>query len=506
MIARKSALIMLTNIINGILGYVAIFLIARYMDAPDYALGVIGFAYGFVALFVIFSDLGFDRAHIKRISEGKNIGICIGTFFSIKIFLTAVMVVLLVLAIVGWKYLLGKGFESPEHETAVYIMLVYFVLWSLTQSMRSTYNARKEIAKAQIPMFFETLGRVAATVVVVFNGMGIIALAYTYVIGEIVVFITTLFFFRGYRIEKPSMEYVRLYVKFALPLAIVVASTKIMTNIDKVLIQLFWDAVEGGNYYAVFRLSRFLDIATLAIGTLLFPTMSALHANNDLEGIKKLSFKSERYLSMVISPIIFFMVFLAKPVVHILLSDKFYPAIPILQILPFFALFDALDRPYQSKLMGMDLPHFARNRVIIMVTVNVILNIILIPRDIQMFGIDLAGMGAVGAAIATVVAYFVGLVYTRIQVWKISKMHVNYRIVLHFIAAFIMGVTLFYLDTICPVQRWYDLITFGLIGMGIYLAILYLVREFDKTDFNLFIDTINAKKMLMYIREEIRGK
>ena len=54
MIARKSALIIFINLVNGLLGYLAIFLVARFMDTPDYALGVVSFAYGFVSLFHIF--------------------------------------------------------------------------------------------------------------------------------------------------------------------------------------------------------------------------------------------------------------------------------------------------------------------------------------------------------------------------------------------------------------------------------------------------------------------
>jgi O-antigen/teichoic acid export membrane protein len=414
------------------------------------------------------------------------------------------MIILLISAILIWKYVLGRGFESPEHETAVYILLIYFIIWSFCQILLNTYKARREIAKAQIPMFFETLCRVIATAYVVFNNLGIIALAYTYVIGEIAVLITSIFLFKGYKIKKPRVDYIKSYIKFAFPIAIVIASTKIMTDLDKVLIQLFWNATEGGNYFAVFRLSRFLDMATMSIGVLLFPTMSALHSKKDIKSIKKLSYLSERYLSMIIFPIVFFMIFLAEPVVHIMLSDKLYPAIPILQILPIFALFDALDRPYQMKLLGMDLPHFTRNRILIMVLVNVILNIMLIPKDIQLLKIDLAGMGGVGAAIATVIAYFIGLVYTRIKVWQISKIKINLKIIFHMIGALIMGIFLYYLNIIYPISRWYDLLGFIFLGLGVYLLVLFIFQEIKKEDINFFIDTLNIKKMIKYIMDEIK--
>jgi len=497
---------MATQVLNGILGYLAIFMVARYMDAPDYALGVVSFAYGLVAIFNVFGNLGFEHAHIKRISEGKDLAACMGTFVAVKMVLTGFMGILLVVCLLVWKYLLGRGFESPEHETAVYVMLLYFSLWSLTQIMRSTFRARRETAKEQIPMFFETLARVTATIYIITVGWGAVALAWTYVAGELAVFFTALLFFKGYSIGRPSWGYFKSYVQFALPLAFVVASTKIMTNIDKVLIQLFWNATEGGNYFAIFRLCRFLDMATLAIGTLLFPTISALHARNDSVGIKKLSLLSERYLSMIMVPIVFLMIFLSRPIIHVMLSNKFYPAVPILQILPLFVLFDAMERPYQVKLIGMNLPHFARNRILLMVAINVGLNLILVPKDIRFLGIDLLGLGGEGAAIATVVAYFVGLVYTRIVVWKVSGITVNFRIGYHFLAALIMGFVVSLLTEYYLIVRWYELAVFGLMGLGIYLSILLLVKEFTRSDFDLFMDTLNVKKMFIYIKEELSSK
>jgi O-antigen/teichoic acid export membrane protein len=479
------------------------------MDAPDYSLGIISFAYGFVALFTIFSNLGIDQAHIKRVSEEINPDQCISTFATLKVLLTGFMSLLLISAVFVWKYLLGRGFESTEHETAVYIMLIYFILWSFTQIFLVTYRARKEIAKAQLPMFFETLGRVVATIFIVINDLGVIALAWTYVFGEICVLLTCFIFFRGYKInfQKPTIEYLKLYASFAIPMAIVVASTKIMTNIDKVLIQFFWSATEGGNYFAVYRLSKFIDMATKAIGMLLFPTISTLYIKKNLNQIKDLAYKAERYLSMIIFPIVFFMIFMSEPIVHIMLSDKFYPAIPILQILPIFALFDALEKPYQMKLLGMNLPHFTRNRILLMVFINIILNLILIPKDIKSLGIPLFGLGAVGAAIATVSAYFIGLIYTRIIIWKVSNITINIRIILHLIAASLMGLIITLLNNyVFQVNRWYELVFFGIIALCIYFLILYILQEFSREDFNLFMDTLNMKKMSKYIKYELLNR
>ncbi|MEA2053855.1 MAG: flippase [Candidatus Thermoplasmatota archaeon] len=504
MIARKSALIIATQLANSILGYIGLKFIALYMDPWEY--GVVGFAYGFVALFSVFGNLGFDSAHVKRVSEGKDLRKCIGTFISVKLFLAGFMASVVILSIAIWKYVIGRGFESPLHEQTVYVMLAYFALLVLTQSMISTFNARKEIAKVQLPLFGYTFARVIVTIFVAFYGLGALALAYAYVFGEIFHFIIALLFFREYSVSKSSLEYFKDYSKFAVPMAIASASAIIMANIDKVFIQLFWSARQVGEYFAIFNLSRFIILFVTAVGMLLFPTISEHHAKNNMKEIKKLTLLSERYLSMIVFPIVVIMVFLAEPIIHILLSDKYMPALPVLQILPFFVLIEALSRPYSSQLSGMDMPTLNRNRVVLMAVGNVLLNLILIPRDIKSMGLKLAGLGGEGAAIATVVSYIVGLTYIRIVAWRVTGIKGNYRIIFHGMATGVTAFVLYHVNKVTYIGRWYELAGVAAFGMAVYFAILFVMREFKREDFDLFMDTLNIKKMFGYIREELKGK
>jgi len=180
--------------------------------------------------------------------------------------------------------------------------------------------------------------------------------------------------------------------------------------------------------------------------------------------------------------------------------------LPVLQILPLFVLMEALARPYVSKFQGMDMPKIIRNRVLLMMIINIILNLILIPRDIRSIGIKLVGLGTEGAAIATVSSYIFGLVYIRVKAWKVSAMRGNPRIVLHVVASMVMGLILWYLLRLTIISRWYHLIIMAMVGIAIYFAILYMFKEFRKKDFNFFMNTLNIKKLLSYIGEEIRGK
>ena len=502
MIARKSLLIMTANLAEGLLAFVSLYFISRYMGPDVY--GIIGFAMGFVGLFSVLNNLGFNAAHIKQVSGGKDLGLCIGTYMTAKIGFTGLMAASVIGVVFFWKNIMGRGFESLDHELAVYIILGYFVVRSIAGIFQNTFRARKEIAKSELPIITRAIARTCAIFFVAISGLGPFSLAFAYVFGDIFSLIVSMVLFKGYPIKKPSGECFKNYARFAVPLIAVVASTVIMTNLDKVLIQLFWAAENVGYYFASFRITNFIIMAASSIGILLFPMISSYHAKKDNASIKKIIFRSERYISMFVFPMVIGLVVLAEPAVRILLGGKFLPAIPIFGILPFFALFEALTIPYTYQLIGMNKPKLARNRVVAMVCINVMLNIILIPKDIQALGVNLFGLGAVGAAIATVVSYGVGMVYSRVAVRKLIRGNWNPRILLHLLAASSMGIILYWLNNLFLIDRWYHLLGFAVFGLGIYFAVLFLLKEFTRNDLNFFLDTFNIKKMWKYVAGEIK--
>lgn len=506
MIARKSTLIIITHLISGVFGYVGLKFIALYMQPWEY--GVIGFAYGFVSLFSFFGNFGFSSAHIKRVSEGKKLGTCIGTFMGISTILAGILAAVVFIAIAFWKYVMGRGFESTLHEQAVYVMLAYFVINTLTLSMISTFRARKEIAKSEIALLSYNLIRIPATVVVAYTGLGVLALAYTYVLGEFVHFLIAFTLFRKYPIQRPSKKYLKSYSSFAFPMAIATVSSVVMANIDKVTIQLFWGSQQVGEYFAVFNLAQFLILFSTAVGTLLFPTISEYFANNNHVAIREITLKAERHLSMMIFPIIVLMVVLASPIILILLSAKYTAALPVLQIAPFFILFAVMLNPYEKQLAGMNMPKLVRNRIIIMMIINVVLNLLLVPNNIRSIGLyNLPGLGATGAAIATVISYLIALLYTRYTAFKVAGIKGNHRVIFHAVAATIMAIIIYYLteySNYIIIIRWYDLMIISLFGLMLYYGILFLLREFTKEDFWFYMDTLNIKKMTGYIKEEFK--
>lgn len=501
MIAQKVSFAFFNNLIIHFLGFVSLFFVARFMG-PE-ALGIIAFGMAYVSLFSTFSNLGFGSAHIKRVSEGKDLGKCNGTYFTVKLILTFVMAIVVISTILVPKFLQHKHFISSQHETVLYIILLSTVISNISMMLIVTFGARKEVAKQQVPKLIEKAVTVSAKVVIALIGLGVIALAGANLMGAIVALLCFAYLFRGYPISKPNREYLRSYVKFAIPVMFIGFLSDIALNMDKVMIQFFWTTADVGFYSAAQRISVILTFITTASATLLFPTISKYHSKNNIKAIRDLSNRAERYLSMVFFPIVALIFIFAHPICVGILGDDFALSAPLLVILTLVVLVNGTTLPYSQQIGGTNRIVLAAKLSAVVFVLDIILNFLFVPRELA--GVRLLGLGSYGAALSTLMSVTVGAVLFRIYAFRITGSKTNPSVLLHLVAAFIMGMVLYALSSSMSEIRVYYLIPFGLIGIGVYVATLVLFRGFDRNDLRFFLKVVNLNQLRKYALAEIRG-
>ncbi len=527
MIAKKSFIIMASNGICSIMGLLVLFIIARlWGDFATEALGVISFSMAFVGTFSFISDLGFGNAHIKKVSEGKDLGTCIGTYLTIKLILTGILVLVVVGSIFIWKYVLHNGFYDSTKESVIYIFLAFYVVLSLSQIPIYTFNAKKDIVKSQISSLTETITRVLLMIGVALAGVSgayvginsldsgvfispkypwpefllpfqtflanhaIGALATTYLLGTSIAFILALIMFRKYPIKRPSKEYAKSYLVFALPMMVVSAFALITWNIDKLMLGFFWAAREVGYYFAVQRISTSLLMFSTAVGVLLFPTISSLHIKKNLKEIGRITRKADRYLSLFLLPLVAYIIVFSHEIIVIVLSNSFEPATNTLRILTVFAFISSLNIPYTSVIVGMNRPKHYAKFMVIGALVNIGLNILLIPKNGLLSNYNIVGHN--GAALAGLISVLVMYLMLRAASKKIIKNRIiQPRMIIHIISATLMGLVLHFINTQDFATRWYHLIIFAFVGIGIYSGILWILKELKRKDIMMILEAIN---------------
>jgi len=533
MIARKSFLIIISYFFTRFLGWIGLVVLAKLWGefAPD-ALGIIGFSMSFLALFNIIADLGFSRAHVKRISEGKDLGACIGTFAAIKIFLTGLMVTIVFTGIFIWKNVFHGEFLNATTESVIVVFVIYYIFVNLSQIATVTFEGRKRIAKRQITQMSQVV-KTPLMVLVALAGVSIVgiapavswpqflqplqqflanhamgSLAMTYVFAMMMTFFIGMWFLRKYPLKKPDWSLFKSYFSFALPIMLFSITGVISVNIDKIMIGYFWTSTEVGYYFTVQQILEVITVLYLAVGTVLFPTISEYHSSKNLEKIKQKTHLAERYISMVIIPPIVVIFVFANPLINIMLNSAFLPAAPVLIILSIYIFIRSLSYSYGSLVRGMNRPGIALKIGLVICISNIILNYLFIPKEGLLSSIDINGPA--GAAIATTISALIGFFGIRIIVKKFAGLKMwQSHTPRHIIAGLVMGGVLYLLafrTSFFPVVYWYHLLIFAGLGLAIYLSVLFLLKEFKKQDLHFFVDILHPKEMFKYISSELKEK
>jgi len=518
MIARKALLITISTLITNVLGIASAFILAKmWGESSVPILGGIGFSLSIIALFTIFGDLGFSSAHVKRISEGQDIGTCIGTFALIKILLGGLSLLIILMGIIFWKALFGTVFTDATTAPVFILILLYTLMGMIMAIPRETFLGKNQIAKKQIMILMESLAKFPALIIVVLAGVtgavsspinwGVLSplqrviadnaassVAMTYVIGMSAALLAGLWLIRKYPIKRPDLKLLKNYSIFAIPVTLSTISIVLATNIDRVMIGFYWSSVEVGYYFVVQRITGIISILSLSVSTILFPTISKYHSNNDMEQIKNTTRLSERYISMVLIPPVIFTIIFSKQIINVMLDEAYLPAAPVLVILAIWLLIRGLSLPYTNLLLGMDKPKIIAILSVAVCFANVGLNLMLIPK-----------YGATGAGIATATSTIILFLGARASTKRLTKIKLlQHHTPIHLISGIIMGIVLNSLFAWVEVFHWYHLFIYAVFGLLIYVAMLFAFREFKKEDMKFYVDLLQPKKMINYVRDELK--
>ncbi len=504
MIGRKSFMVYFNQIFGAVTGMIGIFFVFKFMPNPEYNYGIVNFALAFAGLFNFISNL-FDNAHVKRLSEGRDEGECMGTYISLLSISVAVMLLLAFGAILSWKYILGRGFESKTHETVLYIILGFVTIKNIGKLGVSTFQGRSEIAKREVIRFMDYNVPTIFIVYVAITGGQAIEYASTYLAGGLLMSIAALYFLKDVKIKKPNWSLAKDYWKFGLPSMLTKITNKLGNRLDIVMVQIFWSSVNVGYYAVSLRFSAMVIGISSAVSVVIFPKISEYHSTSSWEEIKGVVKESSRYLSMVSIPVIAFLIVFPEETIHILLKDRALPAAPLFRIMGITAFFAVVSGPFKSVFGGIDKPKLGAKIVIVANILNFSLNVLLIPPSL--FGIELLGLREIGAALATMVSSIFLFIFVLYYSNREAGVTMYPRTVLHVLAGAVTGFTLFTIeDKIYPILRFYDLGIYAVLFLGMYTFILYLMREFTKEEWGYIMESLHPGGMYEYIKDEIKGE
>ena len=486
------------KIINSMVGLVSSIFVARYMGAE--ALGTLAACLAFVALFNVFGDFGFGIAHFKRVSEGCDLGKCIGLYSRIRLVLA-----LLTAAITwtGYHLIYSLTGEYPidfNYYSFFMIILVSTTLNRFFDFIKMTFSARMEVIKGSVVELTSRLVNVFFKSVVAISGLAIIYLAWANLASTIIAIFVAIFLFRNYPIKGFDKEMFKSYLTFALPLTFVNIVSIISLNIDKVFISYFVSLEEVGYYTVAQSLTQMIIFSAGIIVNLLIPTYTRILSQGTQEELNAFALKVEKYLALIIFPSVFFLFFNAQDIIYFIYGKDFSASVIIFKILVLHSLLFMIKQPYSTQLTAME-----RLKAIVYIGVtsqvlNIILNFLLIPDQIG--EIKLFGLGAAGSAISLFISILTALILYRAYLLINTGFKLNLLIFVYFFIAISSTMIPAYLINSFEYASVLKLTISFVFSTLLYIGTLWVFRLIDSNDIIFYRDFVKISSNIKYFKSE----
>ncbi len=495
MLAQKIFLSFSSKVLLQFMQLVASVVVARV--AGPSVLGTIAFGLSYVSLFQFIVGLGFGSAHIKLVSEGRDLGKCISTYAVINMVTTALFFISVTVFFLFQKFAIKVQFESSSHQIVIVIFIIMLTVKQIFNIPNFTFAGRLEQAKQDIPEIGRNIFLQFSRILVVLLGFGAVALALVNLLSLLLLIPFVWYLFRNYPFDRFDKELARDYLKIAVPLIAIGMSTALIRHLDKVILQFFTDSKEVGYYAAGYRIGGFVSMIAASVGMLLFPVFSKKIAEGNIGYIKEKIQQYERFCFLFIMPLVIFLVLYSDTIVILILGQEYTPSIPVLSVIIFSMFIMLITMPYGNLVTGMGYFKVAA-------VVNIIKAFVFVLSLYVLVNPGLLGLAALGAAYAifliNVMTWIVNKIFIKIKVKSIPLTQ-NFEFFIFGIVNYI--IFYFIYNHFCTVYG----LTFKLVFPVLYFLVTYLLlasfKLIKKKDLSMLFSFFNLKIVNKYVKSEI---
>ena len=359
------------------------------------------------------SKLGMDSLIVKQIPEYKAKGIngVERLIYRRLIGLVGFFSVCISLLVYYSSGLISDFFQNPNLEPSVQI-----VAFAIIPSVILSMNAESLRGLEQIK-FFAYLQNGTVMLLAVLGlvvGGSLIDSAsdtpiFVYFIAVSVVALFSLFIMSKALPKSTSevkLNSVKASLKLSLPMLVSGTVFMVMNWTDVLMLGYYGDEGQVGVYNLCFKLASIITFAQFAINSYAAPKISSYYHANKFDELKTLISKIS-WLNFIISVPFFLVLLIFGAQILPLFGAEFESGIVVLLLLIVGQLVNALSGPVLYILNMTGKEFVARNIVLIAALINIVLNLILIPK-----------YGIIGAAVAAMVAMLVWNLYALVYIYK----------------------------------------------------------------------------------------
>lgn len=364
--------------------------LARYLGPTDF--GLFNFAIAITTVFLPLVNFGLQGILVKELFHFSNEKYKIlGTSFVLKL----VIGVLVFFGIL--LFYSSKSFESPED--FIVILVAISILFQPFLVLENWYESQ---VKAKRPAILKSIFFLISSIikiVLIIEEKELSAFAFVYSLEAMLIAIALIV---AYKMDKESIFNWRFDFKVLKSLTskswlLVLSSISaiLYLKIDQVMLGTMTSDEELGYYSAAVKLSEAWYFIPLIISNALFPAILSAKLKSKKEYITRLQQLCDAYFGISLLLAVLVSLF-ATLIIGVLYGNQYSPSIVILQIHIWAGIFIFLRTVLSKWLIAEDKYKFSLISQLSGAVANVALNLFLIPK-----------FGGIGAAIATVISYFV---------------------------------------------------------------------------------------------------
>lgn len=466
-IGRNLFFLVTGNVIAQLLGFLSVIYLARVLKADGF--GLVAFAQGILAYFLLISDLGLKTYGTIEIAKERR---------QLKRYANNILTMRLVLSITAFLLLLlmVSLINKPQDQKYLIILFgisifpsAFLMDWFFQGIERMGLIGLTNILKSFI--FISLL-------LIFLREQGILYVPVYFIVASVLAIIPMFsIFIREHGWIRPSFEY-NLW-KESLTKAIPVGFSSIMIqiyyNIDTVMLGFMKGSEEVGFYNAAYKIVLLLLGLASITGMVLLPTISRIYSESKENLLRYL-----RYLSKITifwgMPVAVGGMILSGQIITAFYGEHFNSSILPLQILIWSVFTVFSNIPFALILLASGKGKEYMYSVTAGAVSNLLLNLFLIPS-----------YNLIGASIATLISEFIVLTLLFLYARRLFSIRVFKNILLSATASLIMGAGLL------TIHDKLNLFISVLFGFLTYILSLIILKGIDRED-------------LLFIREGFKVK
>ncbi|MFW6273110.1 MAG: lipopolysaccharide biosynthesis protein [bacterium] len=443
-------------------------LLARLLSPEDF--GLIGMITVFFTVANVFIQSGFGHAYVQK-KDATNVDA--NTVFYTNFFISVVLYIILWLL----APLIAKFYEQPQLIELTRVMGFVVIINSFRIIQESQIKRNVNFKRKAIVSLIAIIIAGSISIITALKGLGVWSLVILQM-GNMFLLTAGLWLSSRWKLSiKFSIESFKEMFSFGVWILGSGIIKTIFDNIYILTIGKFFPASQVGFYTKAKDFQRmFVNQIASAIGIVAFPVLSQLQ--EDKEKLQHSMRKFLTHTQVIIIPLMVTLIVVAKPLVILLIKDKWVPMIPYLQLLCIVGVLYPIHLINVQVLIAQGKSNLNFNLTIIKNGLRV-LNILLMYR----FGVIYI---IIGEMVVSFIALFINTWYTQTLI--------NYGFFKQFkdIGMLILGGVIAgmisYIFILINNLYWIQLFGGGLLSLGFFVLFQYIAnREFYKEIIDLKI-------------------